>query len=133
MEQATREDIAAAAAAHAELGPGYEGALAESLVERIGAEIDKRVDARVGRDLAPLRPPEPPAPQPRAARSPWGGVVMGVGSMGLGIGATAAVMQLGANHYVGKLGNSVSGNQVLLVMVIWVVIAVVNVAYNRRR
>jgi hypothetical protein len=33
--------------AHADLGPGYEDAVAEGLVERIGAEIDKRIDARL--------------------------------------------------------------------------------------
>jgi hypothetical protein len=48
VEHATRDDIAAAAAAHRELGPDYDSALAESLVDRIGAEIDKRIDSRLG-------------------------------------------------------------------------------------
>ena len=48
VERATRNDIAAAAAAHHELGDDYDAAVAEGLVERIGAEIDKRVDARLG-------------------------------------------------------------------------------------
>ena len=48
MDQLAKEDIAAAAAAHQELGPHFDGAVAESLVERIGAEIDKRVDQRMG-------------------------------------------------------------------------------------
>jgi hypothetical protein len=48
MDQVTKDDITAAAAAHQELGPHFDGAVAESLVERIGAEIDKRVDARIG-------------------------------------------------------------------------------------
>ena len=48
VDQLTRDDIAAAAAAHSELGRDYDGAVAEGLVERIGAEIDKRVDARLG-------------------------------------------------------------------------------------
>jgi hypothetical protein len=47
VDQATRNDIAAAAAAHRELGREYDGAVAESLIDRIGAEIDKRVDARM--------------------------------------------------------------------------------------
>jgi hypothetical protein len=41
--------MAAAAAAHHELGRDYDEAVAEGLVERIGAEIDKRVEARLGR------------------------------------------------------------------------------------
>ena len=47
VDQMTRNDIAAAAAAHHELGRDFDGAVAESLIDRIGAEIDKRVDARL--------------------------------------------------------------------------------------
>ena len=48
MDQATRNDIAAAAAAHRELGNAYDDAVAEGLIDRIGAEIDKRVEAKLG-------------------------------------------------------------------------------------
>src|SRR5579859_1229476 len=41
-------EIRASVGAHADLGPGYDDAVAEGLVERIGAEIDKRIDARLG-------------------------------------------------------------------------------------
>jgi len=41
-------EIRASVAAHQDLGPGYDEAVAEGLVERIGAEIDKRIDARLG-------------------------------------------------------------------------------------
>ncbi len=41
-------EIRASLAAAQELGPGYDDAVAEGLVERIGAEIDKRIDARLG-------------------------------------------------------------------------------------
>jgi hypothetical protein len=52
MDPVAREDIAAAAAARKELGSSYDDVIAESLIERIGAEIDKRVDARLaGRRL----------------------------------------------------------------------------------
>ena len=47
VDQATRNDIAAATAAHHELGRDYDSAIAESLVDRIGAEIDKRIDTRL--------------------------------------------------------------------------------------
>jgi len=41
-------EIRASVAARGDLGPGYDDAVAEGLVERIGAEIDKRIDARLG-------------------------------------------------------------------------------------
>ena len=47
MNADEREEIAASVAAHAELGSRYDAALAEGLVERIGEEIDRRVDARL--------------------------------------------------------------------------------------
>src|SRR6201985_2925002 len=48
MMAAERQDeIAASVAALQDLGPGYDQALAEGLVERIGVEIDKRIAAEV--------------------------------------------------------------------------------------
>ena len=55
MDQTARDEITAAAAAHRELGPQYDEAVAESLIDRIGEEIDRRVDARVGQGQ-PSRP-----------------------------------------------------------------------------
>ena len=50
------EDVAAAAAAHSELGHEYEAALAEGLIERISSEIDKQVDTRLAqRGIEPTR------------------------------------------------------------------------------
>lgn len=66
VEQATRNDIATAAAAHHELGRDYDGAVAESLVNRIGAEIDKRVDARLRAGSSVARSP---AQIPHSGRS----------------------------------------------------------------
>jgi hypothetical protein len=57
MGQATPKDIAAATAAHHELGRDYDDAIAESLVDRIGAEIDKRIDARLRTGPSGSRPP----------------------------------------------------------------------------
>ena len=52
-----REEVQASAAAHRDLGPGYDAAVAEGLVERIGEENDRRVDARMfGHVQAPARP-----------------------------------------------------------------------------
>src|SRR5579863_10003889 len=118
-----REEIAASVAAHAELGPRYDTALAEGLIERIGEEIDRRVDARLrgmgaghqqaapgpgylspGQQIVPPGYPGPRAadgatagalaglaagPQQAVPRRSNGvtGMILGLGSMGIGIGA----------------------------------------------
>jgi hypothetical protein len=95
-------------------------------VERIGSEIDKRVDAR----LAQHDPAAAPAP---AARPAWVPVAIAVGSLGCGIGASAVVLFATATNVAGQVHNSISNGQILLVALIWAVIAVVNVAYARRQ
>jgi hypothetical protein len=62
-------EIRASVAAHQDLGSGYDDAVAEGLVERIGAEIDKRIEAR----LAAFGPVPAGSPGPQQApdyRSP---------------------------------------------------------------
>ena len=54
-------ELRAAAETYDELGPAYRDAVAESLVDRIGRQIDARVDARLAEVVA--GPPEP-APGP---------------------------------------------------------------------
>ena len=48
MSSDHQAEIRASVAAHRDLGPGYDEAVAEGLVERIGEEIDKRIDIRLG-------------------------------------------------------------------------------------
>jgi hypothetical protein len=145
-----RDEITASVAAHAELGSGYDTAVAEGLVERIGDEIDKRIDARIGGQPrlnrpalgqpaqeanhappayagpvapTPLLPAAaPPPPVPRRA-SGLSGTVLGLGSMGLGLGATAVVV----SHQVESVA------ALLMVLLIWAAIAVINVAHAQRR
>lgn len=120
------EEIRASAAAHRDLGPGYDTAVAEGLVERIGDEIDRRVDARLGgqlRDAAPRRRSRRPARDLTASdpiRVGFAQVVLALGSMGLAVAATAV-----ATH-----GPNPSGG---LAALVWIVIAVINVAYAWRR
>jgi hypothetical protein len=158
-----REEITASVAAHAELGPRYDAALAEGLVERIGEEIDRRVDARLrgmgaggtgglgaghqqavprqgylspGHQIVPPGYPGaqqqapaatvPPAAPPAAAPHRGNGVtgmILGLGSMGIGIGTTAVVV----SHHV----NAVA--EVLIVLLIWAAIFGINVAHSQRR
>jgi len=146
-----RDEITASVAAHGELGPGYDGAVAEGLVERIGEEIDRRIDARLGGrpwpggQAAPGADPtlQYPAAQPPAYRGPatptplgpaasppaprrpsgLGGVVLGLGSMGLGVGATAVVVA----HHVNAAA------EVVIILLIWAAIAVINWAHAQRK
>jgi hypothetical protein len=140
-----RDEITASVAAHAELGPRYDSAVAEGLVERIGEEIDRRIDARLGGQPRSSRPAPadnnvppayrgpvaptpsmpaaaPPPPVPRRA-SGLSGLVLGLGSMGLGVGATAVVV---AHHVDGVAAT-------IMVLLIWAAIAVINVAHSQRR
>jgi hypothetical protein len=139
------DEITASVAAHAELGPRYDEAVAEGLVERIGEEIDKRIDARLGGQPQPAQPAPggdrvppayrgpaaptpvrpaaaaPPAPAPRRAGG-LSGVILGLGSMGLGLGATAIVV----SHHVESVV------ALFMVLLIWAAIAVINIAHSRR-
>jgi hypothetical protein len=82
VERATRNDIAAAAAAHRELGDDYDEAVAEGLIERIGAEIDKRVDAKLGGSSRGSRAPAEVSPSGRHQEL-WTGLGVGAGVTGL--------------------------------------------------
>ena len=121
-----RDEVRASAAAHRDLGPGYDTAVAEGLVERIGEEIDRRVDARLYGGQVPYTDPRP---RPRLRREPlpgrlgFGTVVLALGSMGLAVGASAAVLHPGTGQ---------AGTQ-WLVALIWLVIGAINIAYARHR
>jgi hypothetical protein len=124
-----RDEVRASAGAHQDLGPGYDTAVAEGLVERIGEEIDRRVDARLFGHLQQPAPVPAPAPQPRRVREPGrigvAPVFLALVSMGAGIGATVAVIQ---PAYPGRM-NVV---QAILVALIWIVIGAINISYARR-
>jgi hypothetical protein len=132
-----REEITASVAAHAELGPRYDTAVAEGLVERIGEEIDRRIDARLRAGQQPVpgapvpramaaAPPAAPAPAPAPAPRRSAGVtgmILGLGSLGLGVGATSVV----ASHHAAPVA------QVFMILLIWLAILFVNVAHSQRR
>ena len=111
-------DLRAAAETHKELGPEYRDAVLESFVERVGREIDARVDARLAqaavRPAAPQPAPPPPARQPKQ----FSPLAMALGSIALGIPITAIVVAAGS-HPTGIWG----------LLVVWIAIAVINVAY----
>jgi len=123
MERDERAEIAASVGAHQDLGSGYDGAVAEGLVERIGEEIDRRVDARLGGGRTRPAPVTAAAPVPAPRPGHVASVFMTLGSVALGVGATAIATALGKN----------AAAQVVMVFLIWAAIAVVNVAHARKR
>ena len=118
MTAGEQDEIAASIAAHRELGPDYDKAVAEGLVERIGAEIDKRVDGRL---RASGKQPQPPAPRFRSTGADYLTLLI---SLVFGTGATGIVTR---DSHVGSTA------QVLMLLLIWAAIAAINVAYAVRR
>ena len=154
MSSDPEAEIRASVGAHADLGPGYEEAVAEGLVERIGAEIDKRIDARLAQapghqgpaapaddqpgvpapagypayqgHLGPVLPPgyqlgPPPARPSQLGARHVASTITALGSMAMGVAATAIVAHTGS-----------LGGQGFIILLIWVAIAIINVAYARR-
>lgn len=119
VDQATRNDIAAAAAAHHELGRDFDDAVAEGLIERIGAEIDKRVEAKLGTRPPDSRPPVGAA-QPVRSQALWVGAGIGAGVTGL----LAIIATHGSKSVLAPM------------LVVWVILAVAGLstaAVNRYR
>jgi VIT1/CCC1 family predicted Fe2+/Mn2+ transporter len=106
MDQAMRNDIAAATAAHHELGRDYDDAVAESLVDRIGAEIDKRIDARLRTGSSDSRSPA------ESSQSGKGQALF----IGAGIGA-------GLTGLVDIIAEHGSKHVLTAVIVVWVILA----------
>jgi len=108
-----------ARAVHQELGRDYDDAVAESLVDRIGAEIDKRIDARLRTGSSGSRPP---------AESSQSGKVQAL-FLGAGIGAALT----GFVYLIAEHG---SKHVLTAVIMVWVVLAVAGLgtaAVNRYR
>jgi hypothetical protein len=106
------EEIRAAAETHNELGPVYRDAVIESFLDRVGREIDARVDARLRQQQA-----EQPPVQSRRGNS-GSPMALAITSMALGIPISAIAVTAGT-HPAGLLG----------LLVVWIAIAVINVAY----
>jgi hypothetical protein len=113
------EELRAAAEIHRELGPDYQSAVIESFLDRVGQEIDARVDARVAAGLGTSGPPA----GLRSARPPRHSqpAVIALGSMVLGI-PLSAVSAAAGTHPAGFWG----------LLVVWAAIAAINIAYAIR-
>jgi hypothetical protein len=105
------EEIRAAAEAHNELGPGYRDAVIESFLDKVGREIDARVDARLVQQQA----------QPARSGHGHSGSPMALAIVSLALGIPISAIAVGAGqHPAGFMGLLVS----------WIAIAVINIAYN---
>ncbi|MGI9006934.1 MAG: hypothetical protein ACR2FU_12205 [Streptosporangiaceae bacterium] len=100
------DEVRAAAETHRELGPDYQSAVIESFLDKVGREIDARVDARVAEQRGRRAPRE---------RSAFAVVIA---SLIFGIPLSAIAVAAGS-HPAGLAG----------LVVIWTAIAVINIAY----
>jgi hypothetical protein len=120
MNSRRDEEIAASVGAHRDLGSEYDDAIGAGLVERIGAEIDRRVDERIaqyqrgGRPAAGHSGSSAPAVQTGRQIS-WRQVSMALGSMGVGAITSASI-------------NTEHGNGTWPIIVIWIAISFINMA-----
>ncbi|MGD0699128.1 MAG: hypothetical protein ABSA02_04505 [Trebonia sp.] len=120
------QEIAASVGAHRDLSGGYDDAIAAGLVERIGAEVDRRVDERIslhqrvgqsaadGAGSADMR--HRPAAHPSGPVS-WQQTILAFGSMVIGA-ITSGVI---AGHEEGTWP----------ILALWFAIVVINMAIFR--
>jgi hypothetical protein len=153
-------EIRASVAAHGDLGPAYGDAVAEGLVERIGAEIDKRIDTRLGQfgatgapgpgGPAPELPGVPPAPAGYQGYPGYQGYLGPMLPPGYQLGPPPArPSEVGARNVattitaLGSMAMGVAataivshaanlGGQGFIILLIWAAIAVINIAHARR-
>jgi hypothetical protein len=113
------EEIRAAAHTHSELGPDYEGAVIESFLEKVGREIDARVDDRIGRSRGQGRDTARGSEGAPAHHHQGASLALPVISMVLGIPLTAIAVSAGG-HPAGLTG----------LVIIWAALVAINVAYS---
>jgi hypothetical protein len=148
MATDSQAEIAASVAALQDLGPGYDQALAEGLVERIGTEIDKRIAAEIDNRITAevdsriltqldryagcrhqrrrarrmLRAERHMIAAERADRSGRQSIMLALGSMVVALPVTAIVLR-------GAPGVAA----LMLTALIWFIVGVINVAYAVRK
>jgi hypothetical protein len=115
----TPDEIRAAAEVHSELGPNYRDAVIDSFLDKVGREIDARVDARVAQQSGPAPAQQHPHEHQHHHRNFNGSFAVPLASLIFGIPLTA----IAANSHSGTLG----------IFIVWIGIAVVNIAYAVRR
>ena len=143
-----RAEIAASAAALQDLGPGYDQALAEGLIERIGAEIDQRITAEIGNRVTAevdsrivtqldryagcrhqrrrarrmMRAEQRTIRAERADHPGRQSIMLALGSILVALLVTAIVVK-----------GSPGGATIMLMALVWVIVGTINVAHAMRR
>jgi hypothetical protein len=141
-------EIAASAAALQDLGPGYDQALAEGLVEHIGAEIDQRIAAEIDNRVTAevdsriltqldryagcrhqrrrarrmIRAEQRARRAERADHSGRQSIMLIIGSMLVALSVTAVVLK-------GSPGVAA----IMLAAMIWAIVGIINVVYALRK
>jgi hypothetical protein len=141
-------EIGVSVAALRDLGPGYDQALAEGLVERIGAEIDERIAAEIDNRVTAevdsriltqldryagcrhqrrrarrmIRAERRMIRAGQADRAGRQSIMLALGSMLVALLVTAIVLK-----------GSPGGAAIMLMALIWVILGIVNVAYAMRK
>jgi hypothetical protein len=104
------DDLRAATAARRELGDEYEQGLVAAFADRLGREVDRRVDERLA------------ARGPQGAGLDWTALLLALGSICLALGVPSATHD--------QFGTAAS---FVLTLIAWAVIGAINVTYFRRR
>ena len=141
-------EIAASVAALQDLGPGYDEALAEGLVERISTEIDKRIAAEIDNRVTAevdnriltqldryagcrhqrrrakrmIRAERRVIRDERADRSGRQSIMLALGSMLVALPVTAIVLK-----------GSPGVTAIMLMDLIWIIVGIINVAHAMRK
>ncbi len=130
MNSRRDEEIATSVGAYRDLGSEYDDAIAAGLVERIGAEVDRRVDERISEYQSGSRPTAghagksaPGANQQAQAghlgrQISWQQASLALGSMAIGAITSASI-------------NTDNGNGTWPIIVIWIAITFINVTIFR--
>jgi hypothetical protein len=104
------DDLRAATAARRELGDEYEQGVIASFADRLGREVDRRVDERLA------------AHGPARGGLDWTALLLALGSIAMTLGVPSATHD--------QFGTAAS---FVLTLIAWAVIAAINVTYFRRR
>ncbi|HEX4818210.1 MAG TPA: hypothetical protein VFV66_36195 [Nonomuraea sp.] len=108
----TGDELKAAVSARRDLGPEFEDAIVESFLDKMGKEVDRRVDERLAQAA--------PAAVAGGGASDSQRLALAIVSLSLGTVLTLAVMLLG------------DGRGTYLIPV-WLGIIIVNVVFNNRK
>ena len=126
LNTSREQEIAASVGAYRDLGGGYDDAIAAGLVERIGVEVDRRVDERISRYQRVGQPAADGAgsqdARHRAAAHPgspvsWQQTILAFGSMVIGAITSGVIL----GHEEGTWP----------ILVIWLAIVAINMAIFR--